>query len=282
LSADHAVAGATCHRPEFGFSLDSALPIGIGGQLGRRKPPALLNLSTALYPHFFRDGRAASLEAQALEPIVNPIEMGNTHAGMLKTLRGIPGYSRLFAEAFGTPEITKDRVATAIADYERTRVSGNSPWDRWRRNHDESAVSDEVKRGHQLFFGRAGCNQCHFGSSFTDSSFHNLGVGWDAKTNSFADGGRHGVTKQMPDMGAFKTRTLREVTKHPPYMHDGSVATLRDVVRLYNRGGEKNPYLDTRLRPLNLTEAEIDSLVAFLQALEGEGYLDTPPTTFPQ
>jgi cytochrome c peroxidase len=116
--------------------------------------------------------------------------------------------------------------------------------------------------------------------NFTDSAFHNLGVGWDTDAKTFSDEGRYGVTKQNADRGAFKTPTLREVTKHPTYMHDGSVATLRDVIGLYNRGGEKNPYVDSRIRPLNLTE--IESLLAFLYALEGEGYMDSAPKTFPQ
>ena len=258
------------------------VPSGIGRQKGSRKTPALINLAASFHPHFFRDGRAATLEEQALEPIVNPLEMGNTHEGMLQTLRAIRGYGPYFVEAFGDAEITADRVAKALADYVRTRMSGNSPWDRWRRHRDESAVSQQVKDGHKLFFGKAGCNQCHLGSSFTDSSFHNLGVGWDSRTHSYRDEGRYAITKQDADRGAFKTPTLREVTKHPPYMHDGSLATLRDVLELYNRGGDANPYLDPRIRPLHLTASEIDALLAFLEALEGEGYADTPPTAFPQ
>src|SRR6186713_3120958 len=127
---------------------------------GARKAPTFINLAVTVYPHFFWDGRAASLEEQALGPIQNPIEMGNTHHAMVETLAGIDGYKPYFAQAFGTTEITKERVAKAIADYERTRMSGNSPWDRWRQKKDENAVSPEVKAGHQLFFDKAGCNQC--------------------------------------------------------------------------------------------------------------------------
>jgi cytochrome c peroxidase len=282
LSADGSVACATCHQPVQAFSNLTSVATGIRGQRGRRKVPALINLATALYPHVFRDGRAPSLEAQALEPIANPAEMGNTHAAMLETLTRIPAYRAYFREAFGTPGVSTDRVARALADYERTRMSGNSPWDRWRRNRDEGAVSEEVKRGHALFFGRAGCQQCHLGRNFTDGSFHSLGVGWDPRSASFADDGRYAVTKVPQDRGAFKTPTLREVTTHPPYMHDGSVATLRDVMLLYSRGGEPNPYMDPKIRPLNLTERDIDALIAFLGALEGEGYADTPPVAFPQ
>ena len=135
----------------------------------------------------------------------------------------MPGYRQYFAEAFGSEEITKERVAQAIADYERTRMSGNSPYDRWRRTRDATAVSAEVKLGHELFFGKAGCVQCHVGSSFTDNKFHNIGVGWDDTTRAFADEGRYVVTKGTvnesfgaADRGAFKTPTLREVTKHAP------------------------------------------------------------------
>lgn len=282
LSGDGIVACATCHRPEYAFSEPTPVSTGIGSQRGRRKSPALINLAGALYQHFSRDGRATSLEAQVLLPIASDMEMGSTHESMVTTLRNIPGYLPYFREAFGSADITKERVAQAIADYVRTRMSGNSAWDRWRRNGDESAVTETVKQGHHLFFGKAGCNQCHFGSSFTDSSFHNLGIGWNEQTENFADEGRYVVTKQKTDRGTFKTPTLREVTKHAPYMHDGSIGTLLEVVLLYNQGGKTNPFLDPRIRPLNLTEVEINALVAFLQTLEGEGHQDVAPTAFPQ
>ena len=282
LSADGTIACATCHRPEHAFSERTPVSSGIKGHRGRRKAPSLVNQAVALYPHVFRDGRAASLEDQALQPITSPHEMGNTVEGLLNTLRAIDGYRPLFADAFGSAEITAERVGTAIADYVRTRMSGNSPWDRWRRNQDESAVTEQVKLGHELFFGKAGCNQCHLGSNFSDSSFHNLGVGWDPAVRKFRDEGRFGVTKSESDLGAFKTPTLREVTRHPPYMHDGSLATLRDVLDWYNRGGEENPSLDSRIRPLHLTADELDQLEAFLNALEGEGYHDEAPPAFPE
>jgi cytochrome c peroxidase len=208
--------------------------------------------------------------------------MGHTLEGMLGNLEGIEAYKRYFEEAFGSEEITAERVAKALADYERTRMSGNSPWDRWKYGRDEKAVSDLVKKGDELFFGKAGCNQCHLGQNFTDSSFHNIGVGWDPETENFSDEGRYGVTKEEKDLGAFKTPTLREITKHAPYMHDGSLATLRETVEIYDDGGHPNPHLDPKIEVLDLTEEEIDALVAFMEALEGEGYLDTPPAAFPQ
>lgn len=282
LSANNTISCSTCHVPEYAFSQLTPVASGISGQKGTRKAPTFINEAVTLYPHFFWDGRAGSLEDQALGPIANPIEMGNTHAAMIQTLSRIPGYKPYFKQAFGTEAITKERVAHAIADYERTRMSGNSAWDRWRQNRDDKAVSDQVKLGHDLFYNKARCNQCHLGNTFTDSLFHNLGVGWDAKKKAFVDQGRYVVTKNKADMGAFKTPTLRDVTKHAPYMHDGSQKTLREVVEWYNRGGEKNPYLDPKISPLHLTPAEVDALIAFMDALDGEGYQDRAPRSFPQ
>jgi cytochrome c peroxidase len=281
LSADNTVACVTCHKPENAFSETTPVSTGIRGQKGGRKAPTFINAAWALMPHMFWDGRAASLEEQALGPIANPIEMGNTHEGMIESLKKVGGYSKYFQEAFGSPEITKERVADAIAGYERTRMSGNSPYDRWKAG-DESAVNEQVKLGDKLFFDKAGCNQCHLGYNFTDTLFHNLGVGWDPATKELKDQGRFMVTKDENDLGAFKTPTIREATKRAPYMHDGSVATLREVVELYNRGGEANPHLDPKIKPLGLTEEEKAALVAMMESLAGEGYMDSAPKTFPQ
>ncbi len=280
LSADGTVSCGTCHRPDHAFSEPSAVSTGIGGQQGGRKAPSFVNQAWTIYPNFFWDGRSSSLEDQALGPIQNPIEMGNTVEAMLTSLEEAGAYAPYFAEAFGDPEITADRVAKAIADYERTRMSGNSPWDRWK-DGDQRAMSELAKHGEELFFGKANCNKCHLSQNFTDSRFHNLGVGWTSGRGGFSDEGRYLVTKKDADRGAFKTPTLREASEHAPYMHDGSIPTLRKVIELYNLGGTANPYLDPRIKPLGLTEGEIDALVAFLEALEGEGYHDTPPHSFP-
>ncbi|MFQ5490342.1 MAG: cytochrome-c peroxidase [Phycisphaerae bacterium] len=282
LSADDTVSCASCHRPDHAFSEPTPVSTGINGQKGGRKAPSFLNQAWTLYPHFFWDGRAASLEEQALGPIANPIEMGNTLDNMVSTLKSIPGYGPYFAEAFGTQEVTQKRVAQAIAAYERTRMSGNSPWDRWRQKRDESAVSAKVKQGHELFHNKAACNQCHLGQNFTDSLFHNLGVGWDPAKKAFKDIGRFAISKKEEDKGAFKTPGLRDLKDRGPYMHDGSIKTLREVVELYNKGGEKNPWLSPKIKPLNLTADEVDALVAFMEALGGEGYQDTEPKAFPQ
>lgn len=287
LSADNTIACATCHRPENAFSEPTPVSTGIDGQKGGRKAPTFTNMAWTALPHFFWDGRAKSLEDQAGGPMINPIEMGNQdHAAVIKKLSGIKGYAEYFKEAFGSEEVTLERVTKAIADYERTRMSGNSPWDRWRAG-DRDAVSDAVKKGHRLFHGNAFCNNCHKGPNFTDSDFHNLGVGWDEKTQMFADEGRYAVTKEEKDKGAFKTPSIRDVTKRAPYMHDGSIKTLREVVKLYSKGGIPNPHLDRKIdrrfaEQLDLTEEQVDQLVAFMEALDGEGYQDTAPTSFPQ
>jgi cytochrome c peroxidase len=282
LSADNSVSCATCHRPEHAFSEPTPVSTGIRGQKGNRKAPTVINQAVTLHPHFFWDGRAGSLEDQALGPIANPIEMGHTPDGMVAGLSRIAGYTPYFQEAFGSGTITAERVARAIADYERTRVSGNSPYDRWRFNRDQSAVPAAAKLGRELFFDKANCIQCHVGSNFTDSKFHNIGIAWDPVRQTFADAGRAIVTSLKADLGAFKTPTLREVARRAPYMHDGSIATLRDAVEFYNRGGRPNPNLSVRIKPLALTGEEVDALVAFLESLSGEGYQDKAPASFPR
>jgi cytochrome c peroxidase len=282
LSADRTISCATCHDPARGFSQDTAVSTGIRGQKGTRKSPGFVNAAWRLYPVFFWDGRADSLEAQALGPIANPIEMGNTYEAMVRTLTGVRAYAKYFRDAFGSEHITKERVAKAIADYERICMSGDSAWDRWRKHHDETAVSDEVRKGHELFFGRAGCSQCHLGENFTDDRFHNLGVGWNPRARTFADEGRSVVTNAVADRGAFKTPTLRDVAKHAPYMHDGSMSSLEQVVEHYRKGGTRNPWLDPKITRVPLTDAEAAALVTFMEALTGQNTLQTPPAAFPK
>ena len=282
LSADGTLSCATCHIPEHGYSEPRAVSIGIDGQVGTRKAPSFLNAAFAFYPETFWDGRAGTLEEQAIGPMANPIEMGSSHDVVESTVASIPGYAPFFERAFGDPIVTLDRIAEAIADYERTRISGNSPWDVWRDDEDTRAVDPAIPLGDELFFGRGLCATCHVGSHFTDSRFHNLGIGWDEATGTFADEGRFVVSGKDEDRGAFKTPGLRDVALRAPYLHDGSLATLRDVVQHYVKGGTPNPYLSPKMKPLDLSEPEIDALVAFMEALTGEGYLDGPPTIFPQ
>jgi cytochrome c peroxidase len=292
LSSDRTVSCASCHRPDHAFADASPVSTGVGGKQGKRKAPTIINLAVTprlmderesdVTTHLFWDGRAASLEDQVSGPIENAVEMGSSHREMVASLARIAGYRPYFKEAFGDDEITAGRVAAAIADYERTRMSGNAPYDRWRFNREANAVSAQAKRGFDLFFDKARCAQCHAGSNFSDNKFWNEGVGWQPERMQFADEGRFLVTRDPRDHGAFKTPGLREVGRHPPYMHDGSLPTLESVVTFYNRGGHPNPYKSGRLVPLGLTAGEIDAIVAFLRTLEGEGYQDSAPAHFPQ
>jgi cytochrome c peroxidase len=293
LSADGAISCATCHQPQYAFSGRTPVAVGIGGHTGRRKVLPIINLALQTRPTLFRngpeppffwDGRAPSLERQALQPVVNPDEMGSTESAMIRTLSGIRGYRASFNDAFGDGRITPTRVAQAIADYERTRMSGNSPFDRWKAG-DPVAISEAAKLGASLFEGKAQCAHCHGGNSLSGGGFHNTGVGWDPRTRTFADPGHYlptqgTVFEDWP--GTFKAPTLREVSRHPPYMHDGSIATLREVVKFYNRGARPNPYLDGFIHPLGLTARENDALVALINTLNGEGWQDDGPSQFPQ
>lgn len=273
LSADGTVSCATCHDPSKGWTDRSPVSTGIKGQKGGRSAPTVLN--AAYMDVQFWDGRAPSLEEQAKGPIQNPIEMGSTHELTVKRLAGIKGYAPLFQAAFGDETVDIGRVAKAIAAFERTVLTGNSPYDRWQAG-DKTAMSAAAVRGFNLFNDpkRANCSICHDGFNFSDSDFHNLGVGLKAKK---PDLGRYEITKAEKDKGAFKTPTLRNLADTAPYMHDGSEKTLKQVVEFYNRGGEKNPQLDGRIRPLGLKPAEVDDVVAFLDALNGDKVLIAPP-----
>jgi len=277
LSADGSVACATCHDPKFAFTDGAAVSTGIKSQKGGRSAPTVINSAYSLAQ--FWDGRAASLEEQAKGPMANPIEMGNTHEALVGNLRGIAGYLPLFAKAFGDDTIDIDRVAMAIATFERTVLSGNAPYDRYKRG-DKKAMTPEQVRGMSVFFDKAKCDKCHEGANFTLNMYANLGIGSDKPE---PDVGRFEVTKKPEDWGTFKTPTLREIEHTAPYMHDGSLKTLEEVVEFYNKGGIKNKNLDANLKPLNLTEQQKKDLVAFLKALSGEGWQTVKaPAEFPK
>jgi cytochrome c peroxidase len=282
LSADGTVSCATCHVLNGRSPTADGWRGGVGGHGGIRKTPSFINVAQAFVRNRFGwDGHAASLEEQSLRPIVNPSEMGSTASRMVATLSRIAGYAPYFERAFGDARVTPQRVASALADYQRTRMSGNSAWDRWQSG-DARALSPAARRGWELFTGDARCSRCHFGPNLTDRAFHSLGIGWDATSKRYTDEGRGAITGRPADRGAFKTPTLRDVARHPPYMHDGSLPTLRDVVLFYKRGGVKNPHLDTQIRPLRLSSTDVDALVAFLEALNGEGFIDRVPSAFPK
>lgn len=272
VSSDRTVSCASCHAPEKAFTDSAPVSTGIGGQKGGRSAPTVINRAYSTLQ--FWDGRAPSLEEQAKGPIANPIEMTSektadaAHAATVKRLRAIPGYVERFRKVFGTSDFSIDQVAKAIATFERTVLSGNAPYDRYV-NGDRQALSAAQVRGMKIFFNKTACDSCHIGFNFTDGSYENIGVGMDKPK---PDLGRFDITRHDEDKGAFKTPTLREIEHTGPYMHDGSLKTLEEVVEHYDRGGIKNPWLDARIKPLNLSQQEKTDLVAFLKALSGEGW----------
>jgi cytochrome c peroxidase len=277
LSADESVSCASCHEPRFAFTDGASVSTGIKSQKGGRSAPTVINRAYSLAQ--FWDGRAATLEDQAKGPIANPIEMGMSHDAAVERLKGIAGYRTMFAKAFGTDEINIDRTAMAIASFERTVLSGNAPYDRYKKG-DKSAMTASQVRGMSVFFDKAKCDRCHEGSNFTLNAYSNLGVGTDKPE---PDVGRFAVTKDPRDWGVFKTPTLREIEHTAPYMHDGSLKTLEEVVDLYDKGGIPNKNLDPNIKKLQLSDQEKKDLVAFLKALSGEGWQQVKaPASFPQ
>ncbi|HYD49033.1 MAG TPA: cytochrome c peroxidase [Terriglobales bacterium] len=277
LSKDSTVSCASCHNPFHGFADPARTSKGVRGAIGGRNSPTVIN---RLFSDVqFWDGRSEDLEAQAHGPLTNPVEMKmGSHDDVVGVCKAVPGYKPLFVKAFGSDEITMTRIAQAIAAYERTVVAGNSPFDRYSAG-DKDAMSASAVRGMATFNEKGNCRVCHAGFNFTDESYHNIGVGMD---KAKPDPGRHDQTKKPEDLGAFKTPTLRNIAQTAPYMHDGSETTLRQVVELYNRGGVRNANLSKEIKPLNLTPAEIDDVVAFLEALTGEINNADPPGTLPQ
>lgn len=278
LSKDNTIACASCHLPTVAFTDGQQVSSGIRRQQGGRSAPASIN---RLYSKGqFWDGRAATLEEQSIGPFINPIEHGfANYDEMLEKMKKIEGYKKHFKKVFGT-DITIDGVGKAIASFQRTILSGNSPADQFDMGGNEKALSPAAQRGLSLFREKARCTKCHSGFNFTDEKFHNLGIGWD---NNTVDLGRYMVTKNPQEIGAFKTPTLREIPRTAPYMHDGRFGTLEDVVNFYNQGGIENPHRDELIIPLKLTDQEKHDLVEFLQSLKGEGWQHiTAPTEFPK
>ena len=270
LSADDKISCATCHNPATGWAGHDPTDTGIRRQVGNRNSGTIVNSGYMKYQ--FWDGRAASLEEQALGPIHNPIEMGETLENVVRKLNAIPGYKQQFQEVFHS-DVTADGIAKAIAAFERTIVSGPSPYDRAAAG-DKNVLTPEAQRGMQIFFGKGGCVSCHGGPFFSDQSFHNIGVGMDAAK---PDIGREAVTKDPADHGRFKTPGLRNVANTFPYMHDGKTPTLEAVVQFYNKGGIPNSNLDPLIKPLGLSETEQKDLIAFLNALTGYEPIVAPP-----
>lgn len=263
LSADNTVSCASCHDPAKGWSDDGPTSKGIRGQMGGRRSPPVSN--SAYNPVQFWDGRSPSLEDQAKGPIQNPIEMGNSHEGMIRTVSGIPGYTELFRRVYGEVPVTVDLVADAIAAFERTVVTTDSRVDRFLKG-ERNALDCLERSGLEIFNGKGHCSACHWGPNFSDGRFHNVGV--KPVDPAKPDLGRFAVTGDPADKGAFKTPTMRDAARRPPYLHDGSEKTLESLINFYNRGGGRDPNLDPLLVPLGLSPKEIKALVAFIRALD--------------
>ncbi|MEZ6110149.1 MAG: cytochrome c peroxidase [Pirellulaceae bacterium] len=276
MSIDNTVSCATCHDPDKGWSNGAAVATGVDGQQGGRSAPTVLNSGYLRFQ--FWDGRANHVEGQALGPIQNPIEMNMKLDEVVKRLNGIKGYREQFQQVFGT-DVTEDGIAKAIGAFERTVLSGDAPYDRFK-DGDQDALSEAAQRGMKLFFGKANCSACHAPPLFTDGGFHNIGVGID---KSEPDVGRYAITELLGDRGSFRTPPLRDIARTAPYMHDGSLATLEDVVEFYNKGGVANPQLDEEIFPLKLSDEQKADLVAFLkEGLASSNYPNIKPPTLPE
>jgi cytochrome c peroxidase len=290
LSGDGSVSCETCHLPDHGFATADPLGPAYPSKSERRNSPTLINVA---YNHpLLWDGRAPTLEKQALGPIGNVLHMNNNIDLLVQQLEADGTYGEDFARAFGDPEITPQHIAYAIASFERTLVFDGAPLDAYM-DGDESALDDQQKRGLALFFGKGNCVACHNGPNLTDNGFHNLGVPdddvtgdpqilasihFDAKRTGYEgwatlehDPGRAQISHDPQDFGAFRTMGLRNIADTAPYMHNGALETLDDVVRLYNEGGGPASGKSPLIQPLGLTAQEAADLVAFLQsALEGK------------
>jgi cytochrome c peroxidase len=269
LSSDKSVSCATCHDPDRAFADGKPIAIGLKNRAGRRNSPAVINRGFGR-GHFW-DGRAATLEQQVLMPIQDPNEMDMKLADAVARLQGDATYRTAFQLVFERP-ISSDDLARALASYLRSITSADSPYDRFIAG-DAAALTAEQQRGLLVFRGRANCWVCHGEPLFTDDSFRNTGISWriDPATTqgAFADEGRFAISSNEKEHGAFKVPTLREVARTAPYMHDGSLATLAEVVDFYDRGGRPNPGLFNVIRPINLSVEDKAALVKFLEALSG-------------
>lgn len=299
LSPNGTMSCAMCHVPEQGFAArELATAVGIEGRSVRRNAPTVLNV--AWQQRLFHDGREVSLEDQVWGPLLAPNEMGNPSIGyVLERVRSLREYDGTFERAFGGKGVSAERLAAALATYERTLVAGGSPFDRWRYGGDASAMGGLERRGLEVFTGKGRCATCHRvgprDALFTDHGFHNTGIGWRRSTRApertrvtlapgvFADldrrtlasfseppapdVGRYEITLDPADRWAYKTPSLRNVALTAPYMHDGSLATLEAVVAFYDAGGIDNPGKSPLVSPLALTPEERAALVAFLRAL---------------
>jgi len=273
LSKDRTISCASCHNPEFAFADSAVVSTGVGGKKGTRNSPSVTNLSGR--PSLFWDGRASSLEDQALQPIINPVEMNLPILEAIDRLQKDAVYAKLFQQIFNAPP-TQKNLLLAIASFERTLETANSPYDRYI-NGDDQAISENAKKGRMLFIGKANCNNCHSGEDFTADRFKGIGLFND---ENLKDQGRFDVTGEAANKGHFKIPGLRNVALTAPYMHNGMFKTLKEVINYYNNPDAvikngKNRDLSLN-KPLGLTDSEINNLEAFLLSLTDDRFIKKP------
>lgn len=279
LSQDDSLACSSCHNPQAYFTDGQRLSKGIGG-MSLRNAPTVMN--AAYLPFQFWDGRAITLEEQAASPIADPIEMNQPHNVSVKKIASNEDYKAMFAKTFGSEVVTLGRIENALASFERTLLSGNSAFDRYQYGGDQTALTISQARGLAVFLdpNKGNCASCHtvrpHDALFTDGKFHNTGEGV-GDLDQFSDIGRYHETKVKTDTGAFKTPTLRNVANTAPYMHDGRLKTLKEVVDFYAGGGNSNLYLDPEMKKIHLNGTDREDLVAFMQSLTGEMPPDVGP-----
>lgn len=265
LSKDNTISCATCHKPAFAFADTSEVSVGVGGKKGKRNTPSAMNV--ALQSVFFWDGRAKNLEQQALMPIENPDEMNLPVAEAVMRLQQNAQYKKYFQKIFDS-EPTSENLATAIAAFERTLETSDSPFDLWKFYDDSTSVDAAVRRGFTVFNTKGKCSQCHFGSNFTTNEFRNIGL---FNRKNLNDSGRASISNNTNDIGKFKVAALRNVAVTAPYMHNGMFKTLREVIEFYNDPHKAVPDAigtdSLLLKPLGLTQQDKDDLEAFLNSL---------------
>jgi cytochrome c peroxidase len=265
LSQNRSISCASCHKPDFAFADTSRVSIGVGGQKGTRNTPSAMNV--LLQRFFFWDGRAKTLEDQALAPIENPVEMNLPIDSAVQRLQLSTTYNAYFKKIFNS-EPNRESLAAALAAFERTLETSDSPFDNWKYSDDPRAVSDAVKKGFAIFNGKGKCSQCHFGADFTQNDFRNIGLFNGRNLN---DSGRMTVTGRKEDLGKFKIGSLRNVAVTAPYMHNGMFKTIDAVIDFYNDPDKVVPHSINRdsilAKPLGLTQREKKDLKAFLFSL---------------
>jgi len=273
LSTNGQLSCASCHQVANGFSdVGKDVSIGVNQARGTRNASSLSNI--AYQQNFFWDGRRHSLEQQAFDPVLNPIELGaSTQAEVAKILTKLnqePKYKTLFTNAFGDDRIDVDRISKAIASFERTMISGNSEYDKWRRKDPTAQFGEAEKRGLTLFLdSNTNCSRCHEGVNFTDDKFHSTGI-----ERVYGDGGLEMITNRPEDNGKFKTPSLRNVALTAPYDHNGMFKDLKEIIKHYNEGGMKNFTQDSLIHQLNLSDAQVNDIVAFLNSLTDRDFIN--------